>query len=124
MGLPNVEDAVAYLTAVGIRTARGYPGARMPQITGTVAAVNVEKLEAGKRTLVAYICGPWKQGAEACERTAFHAAEAWTSAGATCTYGGCEFDGKSGMYILRVLGVWEEAAATVEEAPESASDGV
>lgn len=111
MGLPNVADAVKYLTEAGIRTDRGYPGTRMPHLTGTVAAVNVEKLEDGKRTLVAYICGPLKDGAEACERTAYHTAAAWTEAGAKCSYGGCEFDGKSGMYILAVHGVWEEIDA-------------
>lgn len=110
MGLPSVTDAVEYLKKGGLRADRGYPGTRMPHLTGPVAAVNVKKAEAGKVTLVASACVPRHYGAEVCENLASLISLMWTTNGAVCSYGDCRYDSDSILYIIEVLGVWEETA--------------
>lgn len=108
MVIPTVSEAVGHLTAAGIRARRGYPGGRMPQITGAVAAVNVEKAGEKSLTLTAAVCGPQDKGAKVCEALAKKVAAAWTANGAMCSYGGCRFDGQSALFILEVQGTWTE----------------
>lgn len=114
MGQPSVTQAVGYLTAAGIRADRGYPGKRMPHLTGPVAAVNIRQATDGKLTLTAAVCGPMTQGGAVCEDTAAKVAAAWTAAGALCSYGDCSFDGRSGLFTVTVQAVWEEPEETEE----------
>ena len=107
MGSYTVGKAIVQLHVAGIRAQRGYPGTLMPHLTGAVAAVNVYKEEPLKTTLVAEVCAPMSMGVYACEDLAAKVAEAWTEAGAVCSYGDNRFDGQSGIYHLPVLGVWE-----------------
>ena len=109
MGCFSVGDAIVHLHAAGIRAKRGYPGSRMPQLTGAVAAVNVYKEEPGRTTLIAEVCAPMSMGVYACEDLAAKVAKAWNNAGAACSYGNHKFDGQSGIYYLTVLGVWEDS---------------
>ncbi len=107
MGLPSVSDGIGYLTKAGIRAGRGYPGRLMPHISSAVVAVSLKRQEPKKKTLSAAVCGPQWLGAVACEYLAEKVSEAWTAAGAVCTYGQCRFDGQSALYILEVQGSWE-----------------
>lgn len=109
MGQITLEQAIAKLKEAGIRAARGYPNSRQPNITGVRVAVNVQKVEPGKTVLVAAVCQRYSLGASACENAAVQVAQAWTNAGASCSYTTARLDKKSGLYILEVLGVWEEA---------------
>lgn len=107
MGSYSVGQAIVKLYLAGIRTQRGYPGSLMPQITDTVAAVNLHKSSPEGVTIVAEICTPMDKGVYACEDTAKLVDEAWTKAGAVVTYGGHKFDGKSGLYQMSVYGEWK-----------------
>ena len=109
MGQITLEQAISKLKAAGIYAARGYPYSRQPNITGVRVAVNVQKVEPGKTTLVAAVCQRYKRGASGCEDTAAQVAQVWTDAGGVCSYGSAELDKKSGLYILKVLGTWEDA---------------
>lgn len=115
MGSYTVGQAIVKLHVAGVRAQRGYPGILMPQLTGPVAAVNIYKEEPLKTTIVAEVCAPMSMGVYACEDLAKKVVEAWTAAGAVCSYGGHKFDGQSGIYHLPVLGTWETVVEDTTE---------
>jgi hypothetical protein len=115
MGQITLEQAIGKLKEAGIYAARGYPYSRQPNITGVRVAVNVQKVEPRKSVYVAAVCQQYKRGVSGCEDTAAQVAEAWTNAGGVCSYGAAQLDKKSGLYILEVLGVWEEPQENKEE---------
>lgn len=117
MGSYSVGQAIIKLHAAGVRAQRGYPGSLMPQITDTVAAVNLHKSDPEGVTIVAEICTPMTKGVYACEDMAKTVDAAWAEDGATVTYGDHSFDGKSGLYQMSVYGRWENATdeSTEEE---------
>lgn len=119
MELPGITQAVGYLRQAGLRADRGYPGTGMPHLEGAAVAVNVERAEPLKLTLAATVCVPMELGAAACEDMAAQVAAAWTAEGAVCSWGGCGFDERSGLYSLQVQGVWQE---TVEEPEPEGSE--
>ena len=108
MGQITLAQAIAKLKDAGVRAARGYPYSRQPNITGVRVAVNVQKVEPGKSVYVAAVCQQYKLGVSGCEDTAALVAQAWTAAGGVCSYGKARLDKKSGLYILEVLGTWED----------------
>ena len=110
MGRYTVGNAITVLHVYGIRAQRGYPGNLMPQLSGAVVAVNMHKWEPLKSTLVAEVCAPMTMGVYACEDLAARVAQIWTNNGGVCSYGDHRFEGKSGLYIMKVYGVWEEPA--------------
>lgn len=110
MGRYTVGEAIIKLHGAGIRAQRGYPGTLMPQITDTVAAVNLYKSDPQGVTIVAWICTPMSKGVYACEDTAKLVEKVWTEAGGTVSWSGSDFDGKSGLYQMAVFGRWEEPA--------------
>lgn len=116
MGKLTVDEAVDYLKKAGLRADRGYPGTRMPHLTGPVAAVNVKKSEPGKITMMASACVPRIKGSEVCENFANAISIIWTSHGASCTYGECRYNSDSILYTIEILGTWED---TVGETTES-----
>lgn len=91
----------------------------MPQISDTVAAVNVHKSEPEAVTLVARICTPMTKGVYACEDTAKIVETVWTQAGAAVTCSDSGFDGKSGLYQMSVYGRWENPA---DDSPETEAE--
>ena len=109
MGSYSVGQAIVKLHVAGIRAQRGYPGSLMPQLTGAVAAVNVYKEEPQKTTCVA------GAGTLLPVDLAAKVVQAWTEAGGVCSFGSSRFDGKSGIYHLPVLGVWETVAEDTTE---------
>lgn len=108
MGKVTVAEAVKCLKEAGIRADRGYPGRLMPHLTGPVVAVNVKHSDSQKQTLVANVCVPMILGAGGCEDAAVKVVAAWSTLGGSCSYGDCRFDGDCELYVLPVLGVWEE----------------
>lgn len=108
MGQMTMAQAIAKLKEAGLRAAQGYPYTRQPHITGARVAVNVQKVEPGKTVYVAAVCQRYQQGTSGCEDTAAKVAAAWTAAGAVCSYGGAQLDKKAGLYVLKVLGTWED----------------
>lgn len=108
MGRYTVGEAIIKLHGAGIRAQRGYPGTLMPQITDTVAAVNLHKSDPEGVTIVARICTPMSKGVYACEDVAKVVENIWTQAGASVSCEDSGFDGKSGLYQMAVYGRWEE----------------
>lgn len=108
MGQLTLEQAISKLKDAGLRVARGYPYSRQPNITGVRVAVNVHKVEPGKTVYVAAVCQRYQQGTSGCEDTAARVAAAWTDAGGVCSYGRAQLNKKAGLYILEVLGTWED----------------
>lgn len=108
MGKLTVDEAVEFLTKGSLRADRGYPGTRMPHLTDAVVAVNVKKSEPGKITMMGSVCVPRVKGAEVCENYANAVSIMWTANGASCTYGDCRYDSDSILYIIEVLGTWED----------------
>lgn len=84
----------------------------MPQLTGAVVAVNMHKWEPTRTTLVAEVCAPMSMGVYACEDLAAKVVKLWAAEGGKCTYGDHRFDGKSGLYIVKVYGVWDDEETT------------
>lgn len=91
----------------------------MPQLTSAVAAVNIHKSEPTRVTMRAIICAPMNLGLYACEDLAGRVAEIWTAEGGVCTYGDDGFDGKSGIYTMKVYGVWVDPSEDTETTEET-----
>ena len=120
MGKPSVTDAVGFLTAKGVRAARGYPGAPAPRITAPVVAVNVHKLENTTATYCALVCVPQSVGAKGAEETAATVASVWMEQEAECSWGECKFDDILNVFTVAVYGRWEDPPP---EEDDSSSEG-
>lgn len=107
MGIERVNQAIAALTAAGIRAQRGYPGGKMPSLRGPAAAVCVEKITAGETALSVTVYVPAAAGGALCEDTAWEAMQVLEAAGAVCAMEGCRFDGRAGLFSVRTEAVWE-----------------
>ena len=116
MGDNLLANSILYLHAHEIYGRRGYPGTLMPQITEPAVAINIHKATPEGMTIVAEVCVPMGKGVFACENMARQINEIWTENGATVTFGGHKFDGKSGLYQTSVYGYWPYQT---EETPET-----
>ena len=114
MGSDPVAIAIVSLHVEKISARRGYPGSVMPHITEPVVAINIHKSSPEGMTVVAEVCSPMSKGVYACEDLAERIDKAWTKQGATVTYGGHKFDGKSGLYQMSVYGYWPYETETTE----------
>ena len=116
MGENLLGNSIIYLHVNQIYARRGYPGSMMPHITEPAVAVNIHKVTPEGMTIVAEVCSPMHKGVYACEDLARRIDEIWTEKGASVTFGGHKFDGKSGLYQMSVYGYWpyqtEEAEGT------------
>ena len=117
MGKPIVTEAVGFLTAKGLRAARGYPGAPAPRITAPVVAVNVHKAENTAATYCALVCAPQSMGAKGAEETAATVASVWMEQEAECSWGECKFDDTLNVFTVAVYGRWEDPPAEEEDTP-------
>lgn len=82
-----------------------YPGQKFPQISDTVAAVHIEKVDRANMTVtveVSIIC-PASMGGTACEVEALRATEILRWSGAVCVQNGCTYDGVAQVYVVTVL---------------------
>ena len=91
----------------------------MPQITEPAVAINIHKATPEGMSIVAEICSPMNKGVYACEDLARRIEEIWTGKGATVTFGGHKFDGKSGLYQMSVYGYWPYETEEPEEPEET-----
>lgn len=96
-----------------------YPGQKFPQITDTVAAVHIEKVDRANLTVtveVSIIC-PASMGGTACEVEALRATEILRWSGAVCVQNGCTYDGVAQVYVVEVqatfTGVTEAESCTI-----------
>ena len=115
MGNTLLGKSIIYLHTHKILARRGYPGTMMPHITEPVVAINIHKVTPEGMTIVAEVCSPMSKGVYACEDLARQINEIWTEKGATVTFGGHNFDGKSGLYQMSVYGYWPYVTEETEE---------
>lgn len=99
-----VKDVVQTLNDNGIRAEHGFPGRKMQEITGPVAAVHLRKAELRGQTMTVavHILSPASLGAAACEETALLAGDFLTEAGASCMVSACEFDSRTGLFSVEI----------------------
>lgn len=108
MDLGRVTDAVVVLTDAGIRAQRGYPNKKMPCLTETVAAVNVQRISPEETVLAVQVLSP--QDGPKCEDVACEAMQILTELGAMCTMSACSYESKAGVFMCTVTATWKERA--------------
>lgn len=105
MGFSVLELVLRLLREENFTADVAYPGQKYPEISGTVAAVHIEKVERSSLTVtveVNIIC-PASMGGTACEVEALRATEVLRWAGAECIQNGCTYDGIGQVYVVSVL---------------------
>lgn len=109
MGIQWINRAIAALQAAGIRAAQSYPGERMPQLTGPVCTVGLQKWQPGQACILSLrlYCPP-EQSGEVCQSLAAQAAGALEQQGAKCSVGPCSFETKANLFTAQVLAEWSE----------------
>ncbi len=114
MGYSILELVLRRLREAGFAADVAFPGQKFPQITDTVAAVHIEKVDRANLqvTMEINIICPASMGGTACEVQALRATEVLRWAGAVCVQNGCTYDGISQVYVVAVLatftGITEE----------------
>lgn len=93
------------LRSAGFRAEPAYPGRRIPEIDGIVAAVHIRKADPIQATLTVEVTviAPEAEGGTACELEALGAMEALCLGGAVCTQSGCEYDSLGRVYSVTIL---------------------
>lgn len=105
MGYSILELVLRRLREESFTADIAYPGQKFPQITDTVAAVHIEKVDRANLTVtveVNIIC-PASMGGTACEVEALRATEILRWSGAVCVQNGCSYDGVAQVYVVPVL---------------------
>lgn len=108
MGISILEQVLQRLRSEGFQANVAYPGQKYPQITKTVAAVHIEKVDRANMavTLEVNIISPASLGGTACELEALRATEVLQWDGAVCVQNGCTYDGSSQVYVVAVLATY------------------
>ena len=106
MGMDRVTQTVQALSDANIRTRRGFPTERMPQLSEPMTAVQVQRMTPGETVLVVTVFSP--KGGPDCEDTAWIVYGLLTELGATCTMGACRYESKAGVFACAVTVVWPE----------------
>lgn len=77
----------------------------MPEITGPVAAVSLEKIDTGlaELTVRAEVVSPVALGAQACEDSAMVVSRILRNMGGDCVQEACRFDAKTELFSVGVL---------------------
>ena len=117
MGRPDITAVIGKLQQRGYRTARAFPGVKMPHIQKPAVAVALHEERSESQTLAVTVLYPEIMGGGACEDDACQVAEILRELGYVCTQEHCQYDGKSDRFSVRILAVWEEPEP--EEAPFS-----
>ena len=119
MGYSILELVLRRLREESFTADIAYPGQKFPQITDTVAAVHIEKVDRANLTVtveINIIC-PASMGGTACEMEALRATEVLRWSGAVCVQNGCTYDGIAQVYVVSVLatytGVTESDSCTI-----------
>ena len=119
MGYSILELVLLRLRQGNFTADVAFPGQKYPQITDTVAAVHIEKVDRANLevTMEVNIICPASMGGTTCEIEALRATEILRWAGAVCIQNGCTYDGVAQVYTVSVLatftGVTEENECTI-----------
>ena len=119
MGYSILELVLRQLREDGFAADIAFPGQKFPQISDTVAAVHIEKVDRANLevTVEVNIICPADLGGTVCEMKALRATEVLRWAGAVCVQKGCSYDGIAQVYVVSVLatftGVTEADRCTV-----------
>ena len=108
MGISILEQVLQQLRSAEFQADVAYPGQKYPQISKTVAAVHIEKVDRANMTvtLEVNIISPASLGGTACELEALRATEVLQWDGAVCVQNGCTYDGSSQVYVVAVLATY------------------
>ena len=98
------------LQGVGIRADRGFPGKGMPYPDAPVVAVNLQELRKDRVTLAIHVYCTVEFSGIVCEDLSMDIADLLEAMGAKCAVGNCGFDGKSGLFSIRILAAWDTAS--------------
>ena len=99
-----VSQVIEALTAEKIRADEAYPGRRVPELTGAVAAVRLGKMDRSVRTTAVQvvIMSPASAGGAQCESTALRAVEVLQKMGGTCVKDVCGFDEMADVFYVDI----------------------
>ncbi len=105
MGEVMLNSVLDQLRNAGFQAALAYPGKRIPEIDGVVAAVHIRKADPIQATLTVEvtIIAPEAVGGTACELEGLGAMEALCGGGAVCTLSGCQYDSLGRVYSVMIL---------------------
>ena len=108
MGISVLEQVLRLMRDANFQVDVAYPGQKFPQITKTVAAVHIEKVDRANMTvtLEVNIISPASLGGTACEVEALRATDVLQWDGAVCVQNGCSYDGASQVYVVAVLATY------------------
>lgn len=104
MGKTIVKQVIEALTAAEIRADEAYPGARIPTLSGSVAAVRLGKMDRSIRTTAVeiIIMTPAAAGGSQCEKMALRAVQTMQDMGASCTKQVCRFDEMADVFYIEI----------------------
>lgn len=108
MGYSILELVLRRLREEGFTANVAYPGQMFPQITGTVAAVHIEKVDRANLSVtieITMVC-PASLGGTQCEMDALRATEVLRWSGAVCVQNGCTYDGVAQVYMVSILATY------------------
>ncbi len=108
MGISILDKVVDSLKGAGFQAGVAYPGQKYPAITGTVAAVHIEKVdrEGMLVTMEVNIICPGAQGGTQCEIEGLRATEILRWLGGECVQNGCSYDGIAQVYCVQILATY------------------
>ena len=119
MGYSILELVLRRLREEGFAASVAYPGQMFPQISDTVAAVHIEKVDRANLTVtieITIVC-PASVGGTQCEMDALRATEILRWSGAVCVQNGCSYDGVAQVYMVSILatytGITEENSCVI-----------
>lgn len=105
MGYSILELVLRRLREDGFTADIAFPGQKFPQISDTVAAVHIQKVDRANLEVtveISIIC-PASVGGTVCEMKALRATEVLRWSGAVCVQNGCTYDGIAQVYVVSVL---------------------
>lgn len=105
MGISILELVLRRLREANFLADVAFPGQKFPVIRSPVAAVHIEKVDRANLTVtveVDIIC-PAELGGTHCEVEALRATEVLCEVGADCIQNGCEYNGLTQVYVVRIL---------------------
>ena len=99
-----VNQVIDRLRQSGIRADEAYPGGRIPDLTGAVAAVRLGKIDRSVRTTMVQvvIMSPAAGGGSLCETVALQAVSVLQDMEGTCTKDVCRFDEMADVFYIEI----------------------
>lgn len=116
MGNVILQQVLTALKKGGFAAELAYPGRAMPQITGPVAAVHMEKVDSAAltSTVAVSILSPGKLGGGICEEEALKALDLLLGCGAVCVQRGCVYDRVSQLYAVEISAAFTSLSQSEE----------